>query len=62
MLERRTDLALEARELRAGASDLPGVSSEEGRAEAFPLTTVRVTSRPEPGRWESPRAPTTPWI
>ena len=45
MLERRTDLALEARELRAGASDLPGVSSEEGRAEAFPLTTVRVTSQ-----------------
>lgn len=44
MLERRTDLALEARELRAGASDLPGVSSEEGTAEGFPLTTVRVGS------------------
>lgn len=44
MLERRTDLALEARELRAGTAELPGVSSEEGEAEGFPLTTVRVTT------------------
>lgn len=43
MLERRTDLALEARELLGGADrKLPGVDSEETQTEGFPLTTVRV--------------------
>ena len=44
MLERRTDLALEAHELRSGGSQLPGVACENTQAEGFPLTTVRVTS------------------
>ena len=44
MLERRTDLALEAHELRSGGSQLPGVTCENTQAEGFPLTTVRVTS------------------
>lgn len=39
MLNRRTDLALEARELRG---DAPGVVCEEGTLEGFPLTTVRI--------------------
>lgn len=49
MLQRRTDLALEAREiLRAGAKkgeELPGVESEQTEREGFPVTAVRVTSR-----------------
>ncbi|MCI9263630.1 MAG: GPR endopeptidase [Oscillospiraceae bacterium] len=43
MLERRTDLALEARELLGKAEELPGIRSREGEAEGFPLTTVEVT-------------------
>lgn len=43
MLERRTDLALEARELWGEAGELPGVKSRETQAEGFPLTTVEVT-------------------
>jgi len=41
MLNRRTDLALEARELH-GEQALPGVTSDETETEGFPLTTVRV--------------------
>lgn len=44
MLERRTDLALEAHELRGEGTALPGVSCENTQAEGFPLTTVRVTN------------------
>lgn len=42
MLERRTDLAMEAHELRGKGGALPGVESRETQAEGFPLTTVRV--------------------
>lgn len=45
MMDRRTDLALEAKELFGeGAASLPGVESEESVAEGYPLTTVRVTT------------------
>ena len=44
MLERRTDLALEARELLGKAEELPGIRSREEMVEGFPLTTVEVTS------------------
>ena len=45
MLERRTDLAMEARELlEQEGHSLPGIESHEEEAEGFPLTTVRVTS------------------
>ena len=45
MLERRTDLALEARELAAGEGGaIPGVTQEEGDAQGYPLTTVRIGS------------------
>jgi len=45
MYERRTDLALEARELLGKeGSNLPGVESEEALAQGFLLTTVRVTN------------------
>ena len=43
MLERRTDLALEARELLGEKGELPGIRSQEAEAEGFPLTTVEVT-------------------
>ncbi len=42
MDERRTDLALERREL-AGDGDLSGVESRESLVQCFPLTTVTVT-------------------
>ena len=42
-MERRTDLALEAHELRREGGKLEGVESRETQAEGFPLTTVRVT-------------------
>lgn len=43
-MNRRTDLALEARELREEqAQTLPQVESRETQAEGFPLTTVTVT-------------------
>ena len=45
MLERRTDLAMEARELlEQEGHSLPGIESHEEEAEGFPLTTVRVVS------------------
>ena len=44
MTKRRTDLALEARELFGEeASALPGVESREEESQGYPLTTVRVT-------------------
>ena len=43
MWERRTDLALEARELQG--EDLPGVESRQLDCQGFPLTTVRVTDQ-----------------
>lgn len=44
MVVRRTDLALEARELLGGTGEsVPGVESRETEREGFPLTTVRVT-------------------
>lgn len=43
MLERRTDLALEAHELQSGGAALPGVECQNTQAEGFPLTTVQVT-------------------
>jgi len=43
MLKRRTDLALEARELH-GEDTLPGVTCTHTKVEGFPLTTVRVES------------------
>ncbi len=45
MLKRRTDLALEAHELRSEGAALPGVECRETQAEGFPLTTVRVADR-----------------
>lgn len=45
MLERRTDLALEAHELRGEGTALPGVECENTQAQGFPLTTVRVTDQ-----------------
>ena len=49
-MNRRTDLALEARELREEqAQTLPQVESRETQAEGFPLTTVTVTG-PEGAR------------
>jgi len=42
MGERRTDLAVERREL-AGEGHLPGVESRESTVHGFPLTTVTVT-------------------
>lgn len=42
MVQRRTDLALEARDLFGGAT-LPQVESGESALEGFPLATVRVT-------------------
>ena len=46
MLERRTDLAMEARELlEQEGHSLPGIESHEEEAEGFPLTTVQVTSQ-----------------
>lgn len=45
LLKRRTDLALEARELLGKeAEGLPGVTCEETSAGGFPLTTVKITS------------------
>jgi len=41
MLQRRTDLALEARSLHGG-EDIPGVSCTQARVQGYPLTTVRV--------------------
>ena len=49
MLQRRTDLALEARELLGDSGALPGVESRERSAEGFPLTTVHITG-PEGAR------------
>ena len=47
MLQRRTDLALEAREIwQSGAkkaTHLPGVTSEQTNREGYPVTTVRIT-------------------
>ncbi len=47
MLQRRTDLALEAREIwQSGAKQsghLPGVTSEQTEREGYPVTTVRIT-------------------
>lgn len=46
MTDRRTDLALEAKELFGeDTAALPGVESRECVAEGYPLTTVRVTGR-----------------
>lgn len=45
MVERRTDLALEAHELRGDGKNLPGVESKETTLEGFPLTTVCVTGK-----------------
>ena len=45
---RRTDLAVEARELQregAGAGELPGVEAREGSREGIPVTTVRILDR-----------------
>lgn len=44
MLTRRTDLALEARELLGNAVELKGVESSETWERGFRLTTVRVTN------------------
>ena len=44
MLTRRTDLALEARELLGNAVELEGVESSETWERGFRLTTVRVTN------------------
>lgn len=41
MLQKRTDLAMEAKEI-FGGEPLSGVRSEEGEAQGFPLTTVYV--------------------
>ena len=43
MMQRRTDLALEARELLGDGTAIPEVESRERSAEGFPLTTVQVT-------------------
>lgn len=45
MLQRRTDLALEAHELRGEGAEVPGVSCENTQTQGFPLTTVHVTDR-----------------
>lgn len=49
MLQRRTDLALEAREIwESGAKKedrLPGVESEQTDREGYPVTAVRITSQ-----------------
>jgi spore protease len=47
MLQRRTDLAVEARELRAqGDSDrVEGVEMAQGEREGYPVTTVHVTTQ-----------------
>ena len=44
MFKRRTDLALEARDVWSGAGELPGVECRETQTEGFPLTTVQVLS------------------
>lgn len=48
MLQRRTDLALEARELWSQSAGEPGrldgVIAQSGQREGFPVTTVRITS------------------
>ena len=45
MLERRTDLALEAREMVTGdGTVIPGVTQQEADAEGYPLTTVHIRS------------------
>ena len=44
LLQRRTDLALEAQELRRGAA-LPGVTTEERRRFGCAVTEVRITER-----------------
>ena len=48
MLQRRTDLALEAREIWQESAQkeaqIEGVEMEESRREGFPVTTVRVTN------------------
>lgn len=44
MLTRRTDLALEARELLGNAAEVEGVESSETWERGFRLTTVRVTN------------------
>ena len=44
MAERRTDLAMEARELLGEGESCPGVVCREGEREGFSLTTVEVTS------------------
>ena len=43
MLERRTDLALEAHEMCQKGGEPEEVESRETQAEGFPLTTVRIT-------------------
>ena len=42
MLERRTDLAMEEKELREGTGALSGVASEEKEREGFPVTVVKI--------------------
>lgn len=44
MLRRRTDLALEEKELLGGPSDPPGVESHQFMQEGYPVTVVIVTS------------------
>lgn len=43
MLQRRTDLALEARDMWAKSGGISGVESSERVCEGFPVTTVRIT-------------------
>lgn len=49
MLQRRTDLALEAREIWAESAQeqeqIPGVEAAHSTREGYPVTTVRITSR-----------------
>ena len=42
MLKRRTDLAMEEKQLREEAGALSGVKSEEKQREGFPVTVVEI--------------------
>lgn len=45
MLQRRTDLALEEKELWGGPEDLPGIESHHFTQEGYPVTVVIITSQ-----------------
>ena len=65
MFTKRTDLALEARELWQESAErttrLAGVKAVRRKLEGYPVTRVDILDERENGRWASPGAATSPW-